>query len=142
MRKKIKPEEKVVENGRGVALDHMLNAIEIMHEAKVQFETYAKEDVYTFVRLVDVKAKDYGTFTQHKSTWKVLLDRVKTKIAVRDGSGLKIEPLANKTMHTVIAPKGTRALLLGGKADKTMANAILNGLADQKYGSGPGSDLE
>lgn len=104
-------------------------AIDILKAVK-DMENFSEMDTCDFVR---------QTYTsqgpQTYSTWKILLDKSKTKMAVRDAQGFKIINL-NATTQIVNAPVGTKDLILNGnKADKELAYGILNGLAFKKYES-------
>lgn len=100
-------------------------AIEIFKEIK-SLEKFEGESTYTFVRT--------SYYTHGYSTWKILLDRSKTRLSTRDSQGFKI---VNSTEHNqfVTAPQGTRDLLLAkNKEDREVAKTILDTLAEEKYG--------
>lgn len=101
--------------------------IDILKEVKSLKKFNDSETVtYTFVRKV---------YTSHNttSTWKLLLDRTKTKLACRDAQGFKILD-ASATDQFIPAPAGAKDLLLAkSKEDRLVAQTMLDQLANEKY---------
>lgn len=101
-------------------------AITIIKEIE-DLKRFEGEKTYTFIR------KYYSTYSKF-STWKILLDKSKSRLCTRDASGFKHMD-ASEFDQTVNAPVGTRDLLLAkSKKDREVAQTILTQLAEEKYG--------
>ena len=94
-------------------------------------ERFEGEETLTFVRVV----YNNPLYPNNFSTWKVLLDEIKTKICAKDAQGYKlIGKTQSYQIQTVISTIGTRDLLLSkNKQDREVAKVILDSLATIKY---------
>lgn len=95
-------------------------------------ERFEKEETLIFVRIIYYN--DYNSQMKF-STWKLLLDEVKTRICVKDTNGYKIlNKSQTSDMQTVVSTIGTRDLLLSkNPQDREVAKVILDSLATIKY---------